>query len=424
MNFIDFIFFFYTFIAIYMLSLMIMVYFTNRKDMFSYNESVNLKSISVIIPCYNEGKNIEKVINSLNEMDYPKELLEIIVVDDCSQDNSVDLIQKCVRKYGNVQLIVLPQNSGGAAKPTNIGIQAAKYDYILVTDSDAFAEKNTLKKMMGVLQSDEKIGGVTCSVLVHEPKNFIQKLQHIEYIVIAFARKLLDFIDSVYVTPGPFALYKKKVLLEIGLFEEGNLTQDIEIVWKMMAHGYKARMVLPGKVYVDSPPTFKSWWSQRVRWNVGGTQTLWKYRKWSLKSNMLGMFVIPFFAVSMFLGMLGLGLFFYLGIREIILFFFSVSYSVGAQSSILSLVDLSLNMSILNFFGFALFFMGTMYSLFAIWAMKEVRFKNLNFFNTFFFLTLYLMIYPLVMIAAIWRIIKGDYSWGRTIKNKKNEKTK
>ena len=52
--------------------------------------------------------------------------------------------------------------------------------------------------------------------------------------------------------------------------------------------------------------------------------------------------------------------------------------------------------------------------------MNEIKIRKLKFFNITFFLSLYLMIYPLIMIAALWRIIKGDYSWGRTMgKNQK-----
>lgn len=419
MTFVDIVFFFYSFVAIYMLFLMVLVYLYNRKEMFECQEG-KPEPVSVIIPCYNEGKTIGRVIDSIFNLDYPQNMLEIIIVDDHSQDNSVEMIKPYTKKYKNVKLIVLPENSGGAAKPTNTGIESAKYDYILVMDSDSFPQKDTLKKMIGSLQKDKKLGAVTCSILVNKPETFAQKIQFIEYIVIAFARKLLDFVDAVYVTPGPFALYRKEVLLEIGLFEEGNLTQDIEIVWKMMAHGYRARMVLPAKVYVDSPRRFRAWWNQRVRWNIGGTQTLWKYRKWSLRKNMLGLFVIPFFTMSMFLGIFGLFLFTYLGIKRLSLFLLSSSYSVSAQASIISFSDFSLNLSILNFFGIALFILGTVYALFGIWAMKEISFKKLKFFNLVFFLTLYLTIYPVIMIAALWRMIRRDYSWGRTMgKNKK-----
>ncbi|HPD82073.1 MAG TPA: glycosyltransferase family 2 protein [Candidatus Pacearchaeota archaeon] len=410
MNFVDFIFFFYTFIGLYMLVLMIIVYFPHRKEMFFYHEG-KPEPVSIVMPCYNEGENIGKAIDNLLNLNYPKDMLEIIIVDDCSKDNSVEIVKTYAEKYENVRLIVNKKNSGGAAEPTNIGIKAAKFDYIAVADADSYPEKDALLKMIGFLQKDKEIGGVTGAVLAKEAHSFAQKLQYLEYVVICFARKLLDYVDAVYVTPGPFALYRKKVLLEIGLFDKKNLTQDIEIVWRMMSHGYKARMSLDAKIYTVTPKTFKRWWKQRVRWNIGGTQTILKYKKWALRKNMLGMFVIPFFSMSLFIGVIGIILFTYLITRSLLLTYFSTHYSIVANEAVTRLISLSFNPTILNFFGISLFLLGCFYTLFALMTMKELNLKNINLFNLIFFLTLYLMIYPLVMISSLYKLAIKKYSW-------------
>ena len=410
MNFVDFIFFFYTFVGLYMLSLMIIVYVPKRKEMFDYPKG-KPEPVSIVIPCYNEADSIGKAIETLLELNYPKNMIEIIVVDDKSTDNSVEIVRKYVKKHKNVRLIVNKKNSGGAAEPTNIGIKAAKYDYITVADADSYPEKDALIKMIGFLQKDPQIGGVTGAILVKNPQTFAQRLQYIEYIVISFARKLLDYVDAVYVTPGPFALYRKKLLFDIGLFDKKNMTQDIEIVWRMMSHGYKARMSLDTKIYTITPKTFRQWWRQRVRWNIGGTQTLIKYRRWAFRSNMLGMFIIPFFSASLFIGLLGIFLFTYLFIRRFLITYLSTRYSLIANEAVTRLVHLSFNPSILNFFGISLFLLGCFYTFFALGTMKEFHLKNANVFNLIFFLTLYLMIYPLIMINALYKFAIGKYSW-------------
>jgi len=410
MNFVDFLFFFYTFVGLYMLILMIIVYLPHRKEMFNYPKG-KPEPVSIVIPCYNEAKSIGKAIENLLNLNYPKQMIEIIVVDDKSTDNSVEIIKQYTKKYSNVKLIVNKKNSGGAAEPTNLGIKAAKYNYIAVADADSYPEKDALLKMIGFLQKDPRIGGVTGAVLVKDAQTFIQKLQYIEYVVISFARKLLDFVDAVYVTPGPFALYRKEILFKIGLFDIKNLTQDIEIVWRMMSYGYRARMSLDTKIYTIAPRSFKKWWRQRVRWNIGGTQTLYKYRKWFPSKNMLGMFIIPFFSASLFIGVVGIILFAYLAIRRALVLFLSTKYSFIANETVTRLVDLSFNPSILNFFGISLFLLGCFYSLFALMTMKELHFKNINIFNLLFFLTLYLMIYPLIMIASMYKLAVGKYSW-------------
>ncbi len=410
LNFIDTVFLVYMFIGLYMLSLFIFILVPNKKKLFSFPTS-KPEPVSIVVPCYNESETIGKTIESLLNLDYPKEMIEIIVVDDLSKDNSVKIIEQYVKKYPNVRLIVNKRNSGGAAEPTNIGVKAAKYNYIAVTDADSSPEPDALRKMLGFLQEDKRVAAVTCAVLAKGSKTFIQKLQAIEYVVIAFGRKLLDLVDSVYVTPGPFALYRKKTLIEVGLFDPKNLTQDIEIVWRFIAHGYKARMCLGARVYSHTPSKFKAWWRQRIRWNIGGTQSIIKHKKHLFNKGMLGAFIIPYFSLSLFLGLFGLGIFIYLLIRRALYYYLSTQYSIYAQTAIFTLQELSFTPSILNFLGASLFLLGAGFTIMVIGLMNEPQVKNKNIFNLLFYLLIYLTVYPFIMITGLYKLATGRYSW-------------
>jgi cellulose synthase/poly-beta-1,6-N-acetylglucosamine synthase-like glycosyltransferase len=393
-----------------MLFLFLALYIPNRKNMFGYPEG-KPEPISIVMPCYNEGHHIGEAIEALLKLDYPKEMIEIIVVDDKSNDNSVEVIKKYAQKYKNVKLIVNRRNSGGAAEPLNIGIRYAKYNYVAVVDSDSIPDKDSLRKMIGFLQQDSKVGVVTCSILVKKPWNLLQKLQAYEYFIIAFTRRLLDMVDSIYVTPGPLALYRKDVLMKVGLFDTKNMTQDIEMTWNIMAHGYYARMCLDAKVYAASPSTIKSWWKQRIRWNLGGIQTLFKYKKKWFKG-MLGMFVMPLFALGMGLGVFGIGLMAYLLIKRFVVGYLATKYSLYASTAILSLGDFTFAPSILNFFGVVSFILGFWFTIFGLAVMKanDLRGKK-NIFNLAFYLIVYLIVYPFTFLTAVYQMIRGKYSW-------------
>ncbi|MEM4625669.1 MAG: glycosyltransferase family 2 protein [Candidatus Pacearchaeota archaeon] len=411
LNFIEIIFFTYMFLGLYVMSILALLYIKNRKIMFDYPPG-KVEGVSIVIPCYNESKTIGDAIESLLNLNYPKNKLEIIVVDDKSTDDSVKVIRRYCKKYNNVRLIVNSKNSGCAAVPTNLGIKAAKYDYVAVADADSMPKRDALRKMIGFVQSDEKVAAVTCSVLVRDPKNFIQNLQAFEYAVIAFSRKLLDMVDSVYVTPGPFALYRKDALFKVGLFDTKNLTQDIEIVWRLLSYGYKARMCLATSVYSEAPDTFKGWFKQRIRWNIGGTQTLIKYRKTIFKKGMLGYFIIPFFAISLFLGLIGLSLFFYLVIKRFIVSFLLTKYSVTGNVALIRMQDLTFNLTLLNYFGLVLFVLGSLFTFFSLYNIKDkkitVNRKNLN---IAFYMLIYLTLYPLTLVVALYKMSTGRYSW-------------
>lgn len=409
-NFVDSVFLTYMFVGMYMLVLFIFLYLPNRNKIFNYPNG-KPEHVSIVMPCYNEGAHIGEAIEALLNLDWPKGMMEIIIVDDKSKDNSVEIIKKYVEKYDNVRLIVNKRNSGGAAEPTNIGIKAAKYNYIAVADSDSTPQRDALIKMIGFLQEDDKVGGVTCAVMAKPATNFMQKVQTIEYSIIAWNRKLLDLVDAVYVTPGPFALYRKKILLEVGLFDTKNMTQDIEIVWKMLSHGYKARMCLATRVYSQTPRSFGKWFKQRIRWNIGGTQTLWKYKKIVFKNGMLGAFIIPFFSVSMFLGLFGLGLFVYLISKRLLIGYLSTAYSLQGNAALLQLQDLTFTPSLLNYFGGILFIASAIFTITGLGVMEQPRLGKGNIFNILFYMLIYLAIYPIIMITALTKLLTGNYEW-------------
>ncbi len=411
LNFVEVVFYLYLFIALYMTSLLVFIWIPSRKKLF-YHPKGKPVPISIIMPCYNESETIAQTIESLLKLDYPQEMIEIIIVDDKSKDNSVEIVKKYVSKYpGKIKLIINSKNSGGAAEPTNIGVRAAKYDFVAVTDADSTPEPDALIKMIGFLQEDQKVAAVTCAVMAKGSKTFMQKLQMIEYSIISWSRKLLDCVDAVYVTPGPFALYRKKTLIEVGLFDPKNMTQDIEIVWRLKSKGYLARMSLGARVYSHTPQKFRQWWRQRIRWNLGGTQCIVKYKSYIFKNGMLGGFIIPFFSFSLFLGLFGLGMFIYLSFKRIIIKFLVTKYSIYGGTTLIRLQDLTLNPTVLNFFGFVLFMWSFIFILIGLNIMNMKGRKETNTFNILFYMVVYLSIYPIIMITSLYKYLRGKYSW-------------
>jgi len=410
-NFIELVFYIYLFIALYMTSLLIFIWLPNRKRLFDYPKGIPVP-VSIVMPCYNESSTIAKALDSLLNLDYPKDLIEIIVVDDRSKDNSVEIVKRYVQKYpGKIKLMINSRNSGGAAEPTNIGVKAAKYEFIAVTDADSAPERDALIKMIGFLQADRKVAAVTCAVMAHGASTFMQKLQMIEYSIISWSRKLLDCIDAVYVTPGPFALYRKSVLLNVGLFDTKNMTQDIEIVWRLRSAGYSARMCLAARVYSETPQKFRQWWRQRVRWNIGGTQAIVKYKSLIFRKGMLGAFIIPFFSFSLFLGLFGLGLFIYLMTKKVLVKFLVTKYSLYGGTTLLRFQDLNIQPTVLNFFGVVLFIWAFIFVLIGLSIMDMRGRKETNLFNIFYYQLIYLAIYPIIMITALYKYLRGKYSW-------------
>jgi len=396
------------FVSIYFLSFYFLLYLRNRQTLFDSPEIKKQFKVSVLIPAYNEKDTIEDTINAVMKIDYDK-VVEVIVIDDGSQDDTSKIVERLKKKYKN--LILLKKENSGKADSLNQGIKIAKGELIAVVDSDSFPQKDSLKKMIGHFE-DEKVGVVTCPVLARNKKTFFEKLQAIEYSIIALTRKLLEGIGAVYVTPGPLALYRKTALEDVGGFDKGNLTEDIEITWNLAAKGWARNMSLDTRVTTLVPTKFKQWFRQRKRWSMGGIQTMWKYKHYALiPKNIVGHFILPFFILSTFLGLLGLSIFTYLISSRLIRQYFLVKFSLVADTAIVSLNTFYFTPSVLNYLGIVLFFLGAMFSIFVLAIIKEEVLKKKNILQILSYLTFYLAIYPIIMITAIFKLLKRDLSW-------------
>jgi len=411
MDFLTKIFLVYSFIGFYFLFMFILIYVQNRKRINWVPKAKKKYGLGVVIPCYKEGNTVGAVIEKFINNGYDK-IEKIVVVDDCSPDNSFEIAKQYEKKYpGLVYAVQTPKNTGCAAGSKNYGAKFIDSELIVFGDADSFPEKGAIEKTLGFF--DEKnVAAVTSNVLVKNRTNTLLMLQAVEYIVIKFTRKLLEFIGSIYVTPGPLAVYRKSVFDKIKGFDNNNITEDIEITWRLLSKGYDVKMSVPSKVYAESPDTFRAWFQQRIRWNLGGIQCIFKYAKDFGKKGMLGAFVLPFFAFSWILGVFGLALIVYRLLRTIIIRILLTTYSVKAQTAILTLKDISLNPSILAYMGAVLFILSVVFSLIALFSVKERKeFKRPTVFTFVIYEFFYLLMYPVVLVTSGYKFIKGDIRW-------------
>jgi len=364
-------------------------------------------SLSVLIPAYNEQETIEGTIKSVFDSDY-KGLKEVIVINDGSKDNTLKIAKSLQKKYSN--LIVLDKPNSGKANSINYALKFVKGDFIAIIDADSYPNKNAFSHMMGYF-SDERVGAVTAACTPLNRNTFLERLQSIEYKVIAFTRKLLEFIDAIYVAPGSLSVYRRKALQQIGGFDPTNLTEDIESTWHILKEGWKVRMCLAAKVTTVVPNKFKAWWVQRVRWTVGGFQVLKKYIKYIFRRGMFGYFVIPFFAFGLTIGLIGLGIFLYLMVKRALDQIAFTLYKMNAQVGLVSLSDFNLNPSLLNYFGIVLFILFLAFTLFVLFGMKDKFLKNERFFDVIIYMTLYLIIYPFMISWSVYKWCKGGTKW-------------
>lgn len=278
---------------------MLLIYLRNRDRMMRVGHNTYEPTISVIIPAYNEEGVIIKTVNSVLDADYPKNKMEVLVVNDGSKDKTVDEVNSIKDK--RVKLIDKVKNSG-KADSLNKGIDKAKGEVIITLDSDSYITKDSIRRLVSYFDKD--VAAVTSAVKVREDKdlNFYEKLQRVEYLFTIFNRRLFSMINGVYVTPGPLSAFKKQIFDELGGFDRNNIMEDQEMALRIQSANYRIESCMDAVVYTDVPKDFSSLMRQRERWHRGGFKNVAKYSYMvNPKYGDFGTFVMLYSIASIFL---------------------------------------------------------------------------------------------------------------------------
>ncbi|MAF34331.1 hypothetical protein CMO91_00625 [Candidatus Woesearchaeota archaeon] len=231
--------------------------------------------VTITVPAYNESKTILPTLESLNNLRYPKDKIQVLIVDDGSTDNTPEVVRAYVKNKAHMRLV--KKKNGGKGSALNKGLKMAKGEYFSCLDADSEMAPDALANMMSVFDKDVAI--VTPAMRVKEPKTFIQRMQRVEYIIQVLLARLISRLDCQYVAPGPGSVYRTGVLRKLGGFDENNLTEDQEIGYRHQLHHYRIRHCNEGLVFTKSPATVKEFYKQRNRWYKGGFANLVQYRK-------------------------------------------------------------------------------------------------------------------------------------------------
>ncbi len=399
-----------TFIAIYIMTLFALINFENRKTLFSYPKTKKKYFVSIIVPCYNEESSLNETVEKILDSGYPRNKLEVIIVDDGSKDNTSKIARNLEKKYPNV--IFLHKKNSGKADSLNEGIKLASGEIIGVVDADSFPHKGSIEKMVGYFD-DPQMGAVTSFVFIRDQKkNLLTFIQSLEYILLGWTRKLLDYIDSVYVTNGPLSLYWKAHVLKVGGFDPKTMTEDVDLTWNLMANGYKTAMCLGARVDSLAPTKVKAWFRQRTRWGIGGVQALIKYKSLFLRKGIFGVFVLPFVSFSIFLTLVVFFFSLYLFLKNFPSILLGLGYSQFSGAPLLNFNNFLFVPSILFLFMVGMFIFSIGYYLYVVYSSNyKIKISLKYVFGLMFYTTIYLMSYPLIWIVVFWRMLRKKYEW-------------
>jgi len=193
-----------------------------------------MKNVSFIIPSYNTDQTIGKTIKSILNQNY-KGKIEIIVIDDYSKDNSINII----KKFKKVKLIQNKKNLG-LAKTLNKGIKNSKYKLISIIWGDCVIRTNNwLNHLLNIINKSKDTGVVTSKLVIPaelwNKYGFWDRLTLLKDMKNSMDKKSRD---------GRFALFKKEVFNKVGLYDYKTFRiagEDTDLKWRIIKKGYKIK---------------------------------------------------------------------------------------------------------------------------------------------------------------------------------------
>ena len=403
------------FLTMYFEVFLLVTYF-EEKDLFALSSAPKRKpgkypTVTIVIPAWNEGETLLGTVNSLLQLDYPKDRLKLFIVDDGSTDNTLTVAETF---RAHPQITIFSKANGGKYTALNWGITNSESDLIGCLDADSFVDRMALKEIIPYFDNPE-VMAVTPSVQIHKPDNMLRRMQSAEYMIGQFTRKVFSRINGLYVTPGPFSIYRRKIFGEIGLFAHAYNTEDMEMALRMQSNGMKIENAHDAFVYTTSPKNPRALYKQRVRWVSGFLKNaFFNYRHMFLnkKYGNLGMLTMPFAFVSIFIALSFTVLYikglFHIGYEEYLKYSaLGFHFSLGWPH--FRFDWFSLNLEFRNIVIYLLFF-ATLFFLFMGTRMTARR--SLFSRDMLYFLALYGLIAPFWLARSLFNLVTAkEANW-------------
>jgi len=230
--------------------------------------------VSVLIPAFNEAKVIEASVRRALASEQVN--VEVIVLDDGSQDGTSDLVRAAFADEPRVKLLTL--ENGGKARALNHGLALAKGDIVIALDADTQFEPLTIARLARWFE-DPEVGAIAGNAKVGNRINLVTRWQAVEYVTSQnLERRALASLDAIMVVPGAVGAWRKAALDDVGGYPVDTLAEDQDLTIAIQRKGWRVGYDIDAVAWTEAPESFRALAKQRFRWAFGTLQCLWKHR--------------------------------------------------------------------------------------------------------------------------------------------------
>lgn len=223
-----------------------------------------------------------------------------------------------VFKNEDESIILINMTNGGKSSALNTGILYCESNYVLNMDADTILTRNAISRTLRLMRPD--VDGVSCligvingnkvidgEIVSHTvPKKILPRIQWFEYVrSFLLWRTANDKENATLVMPGAYSFFKKDILMKLGGYKTGYLSEDMELTMGIVYHGGKIQFISEFLAWTEVPEKLSSLTKQRFRWYRGGLQNFLKYKDFifNKKHNpYISFYMMPFLWLSDVLG--------------------------------------------------------------------------------------------------------------------------
>src|SRR4051812_16865760 len=231
--------------------------------------------VSVVVPMFNEGKGIYATILSLLEQEYPEEKLRVVVVDDCSTDDSFAWARKAEALHPARVRVIRNRHNMGKRKGIAHAVREVDTEVIVSVDSDVVVDRRAVRELVSRFTSPRiaAVGGRVNIINPHE--NWLTRMQTIKYYFgYVYLKNLERAFKSVMCLSGCLTAYRRDVLLELEpVLEDRNILgvpikygEDRFLTRQIVKAGYQTLCTLDARCWTVAPNTVAKYFSQQLRW--------------------------------------------------------------------------------------------------------------------------------------------------------------
>ncbi|AEK73969.1 putative glycosyl transferase [Thermococcus sp. 4557] len=253
-----------------------------------------LPSVTILIPARNEAVVIKDTLRAMANLEYPKDKLEVLLLDDGSTDDTVRIAEEVAREYPFIRVVRVEGGGRGKSYVLNYGLKLARGEVIAVYDADNRPEPGALKMLVSML--DDETPAVTGKVrTINWNRNILTRFICMEYLYFQLAGQSgKSKLYKTAVLPGTNFVIRRDLLEELGGWDEEALAEDLELSFRIMAMGKRIAYNPLAITWEQEPESWRVWFRQRTRWAAGNVYTVREHIKrfreipgWGLRFDLL-----------------------------------------------------------------------------------------------------------------------------------------